>query len=55
MNDYNALHLSWTPRVSREKIKRLYISDSRGMLDEDLLDEIGYTIYLRCLEGKEKL
>ena len=35
-------------RVPRHKIRRLYESDARGMLDEELLDDVGYGIYARC-------
>jgi hypothetical protein len=35
-------------RVSPHKIRRLYESDARGMLDEELLDDVGYGIYARC-------
>jgi len=44
---------NWTPRISPQKIKRLYESDASGMLDIKLLDEIGFSIYMRCLEGQE--
>jgi hypothetical protein len=38
----------WSRRVAADKIRRLYESDARGMLDEDLLDDVGYGIYVRC-------
>ena len=44
----------WTPAVSRAKIKRLYEDDTKGLLDSDLLDDVGYTFYARCLQGKEE-
>lgn len=44
----------WTPAVRREKLKRLYESDAKGMLDSELLDEIGYTMYARCLQAKDE-
>ncbi len=40
--------IQWSRRVSPDKIRRLYESDARGMLDEELLDEVGYVIYTRC-------
>lgn len=43
----------WCPKVSRSDIKRLYNSDAKGMLDQDLLEEIGLTIYVRCKTSKE--
>jgi hypothetical protein len=43
-----AERIRWAPRVRREKLRRLYESESRGILDADLLDDIGTTIYCRC-------
>ncbi len=42
--------LSWSPRVRPEVIRRLYESDARGMLDEDLLEEVGFGLYSRCAD-----
>lgn len=39
--------ITWAPRVSKEMIRRLYESDARGLLDEELLDEVGIALYLR--------
>jgi len=41
--------IRWHPRVLRDKIRRLYLSEARGLLDEELLDEVGITLYLRCI------
>jgi len=38
----------WAPRVRREKLKRLYESDAQRIVDEDLLDDVGITLYCRC-------
>lgn len=38
----------WAARVSPHKIRRLYEQDALGVLDEDLLDEVGYGLYSRC-------
>ncbi len=43
----------WTSRISRRKIKQLYDSDAQGLLDENLVNEVGFTIYMRCLEAQE--
>lgn len=40
--------IDWAPRVPKHKIRRLYESDARGLLDEELLDEVGIALYLRC-------
>lgn len=45
--------IRWSRRVSRDKIHRLYESDARGMLDEELLDDVGYGIYARCVDMLE--
>jgi hypothetical protein len=31
-----------------EKIRRLYENDARGIVDEQLLDDVGTTLYCRC-------
>ena len=38
----------WAGRVPRNRIERLYESESRGILDEDLVDEVGYALLARC-------
>jgi hypothetical protein len=43
----------WARRVSPDKIRRLYESDARGMLDEDLLDDVGFGFYVCCRECLE--
>jgi DNA-directed RNA polymerase subunit RPC12/RpoP len=40
--------LKWEPRVSPQKIRLLYETDARGILDEELLDEVAYAFYARC-------
>jgi hypothetical protein len=49
-NKYN-----WSPAVPREKIKRLYDSDARGIVNSELLDEVGFSIYARCLQAQEEI
>lgn len=38
----------WSPRVRKEKIRRLYQNDARGILAEELLYDVGTTLYCRC-------
>lgn len=38
----------WSPKVSQSKIKRLYISDAQGIIDEELLNEVGWELWSRC-------
>lgn len=40
--------IHWPPRVTRERLRRLYASEAAGLLDEELLDEVAITLYLRC-------
>ena len=40
--------IRWAPRVSQRKVRRLYETDARGIYDEDLLDDVGWTLYLLC-------
>ena len=43
----------WCEKVSRNDLLRLYESESKGLIDTELLDEIGYTFYTRCKQAKE--
>jgi hypothetical protein len=38
----------WARRVEPEKIRRLYTLDAKGIVDEELIDEVGYAMYARC-------
>jgi hypothetical protein len=40
--------IHWSPRVPKWKLQRLYESEAQGMLDEDLLEDVGITLLLRC-------
>jgi DNA-directed RNA polymerase subunit M/transcription elongation factor TFIIS len=40
--------IQWPKRVSKHKIRRLYESDAQGMLDTELVDDVGITLLLRC-------
>lgn len=40
--------IRWAPRVSRELIRRLYETDARGIVDEELIDEVAFALYARC-------
>jgi hypothetical protein len=40
--------IRWSPRVPQWKIRRLYELDAQGILDEELLDDVGFTLLLRC-------
>lgn len=38
----------WWPRVPPGKIRRLYANDALGLVDEDLIDDVGTSLLLRC-------
>ena len=40
--------LRWPPRVSKRRIRQLYLKASEGIIDEELIDDVGYALYLRC-------
>jgi len=43
-----AAEVRWAPRVPKSKVRRLYESDARGLLDEDLLEDVGSAVAARC-------
>ena len=38
----------WAPRVPQWKIRRLYEDDARGIYDQELIDDVGYSLLARC-------
>jgi predicted RNA-binding Zn-ribbon protein involved in translation (DUF1610 family) len=44
----------WSPKISRQLLKKLYDSDAKGLADDELVDEVGYTLYARCLQGRDE-
>jgi hypothetical protein len=38
----------WWPRVPTGKIRRLYANDALGLVDEELIDDVGTSLLLRC-------
>lgn len=45
---------NWSPRISQSKLKKLYATDAKGIYDDDLVDEVGFTLYARCLQGRDE-
>ena len=39
----------WAPRLSKVQIQRLYQSCARDLLDEDLVNDVGFSLYSRCI------
>ena len=40
--------VSWAPRVSQRAIRKLYESEACGLLDKEVVDDVGMTLLLRC-------
>lgn len=40
--------VKWSPRVSKSKLKRLYERTCQGIWDEDFINDVGMTLYMRC-------
>ena len=38
----------WPPRVSKQQIAQLYVTNAKGILDEELIDEVGIGLLARC-------
>ena len=41
------LRIRWAPKLRPDKLVRLYESDAAGTLDEELLDDVAWTLYCR--------
>jgi len=39
---------TWAPKLSPDKIKKLYEQDAKGIYDDELVDDVGYGLYARC-------
>ena len=44
----NNPRLQWAPKVRQDKIRRLYENDARGIVDDELIEEVGISLYSRC-------
>ena len=38
----------WAPRVKQRKIRQLYEHDANGIYDDELIDDVGYSLLARC-------
>ncbi len=45
-NDYDLPR--WAPRVPKPLIARLYEGSGKGLLDDRLVDDVGYRLLVRC-------
>lgn len=39
---------TWSPRIKPYRLRRLYESDAAGLLDPELLDDVGWGLHARC-------
>jgi hypothetical protein len=44
----------WSPKVPPAYLKRLYREDAKLLQNEELVDEVGYLFYARCLQGRDE-
>jgi hypothetical protein len=44
----------WSPKVPLEYLKRLYRDDAKMLFNDELVDEVGYMLYTRCLQGRDE-
>ena len=44
----NSARPRWAGRVPRWKIARLYATDAKAIVDEELIDEVGFALLARC-------
>lgn len=40
--------ITWAPKIKQSLIWQIYQNDSLGMVDEELLEDVGYRLYNRC-------
>ena len=40
--------IQWSPRVSKQQLRRLYEDAAQGIYDQELIDEVGMLLYMRC-------
>lgn len=40
--------IEWAPRARPHLIRKLYEADANGLVDDQLIDEVGYSLLLRC-------
>lgn len=38
----------WSPRVPQWKVRRLYQTEAQGIYDQDQIDDVGMTLFMRC-------
>lgn len=51
---YKVNKFKWEPKVPQNYLIRLYKSDANMMRDTELLEEVGFGFYIRCLQGRDE-
>lgn len=46
--DLNRQDVHWSPRVPKWKLRRFYERACQGIWDDELIEDVGLTLYLRC-------
>ncbi len=41
-------HVRWASRINPSIIRRLYQTDARGIVDDELIDKVGFALHARC-------
>jgi hypothetical protein len=44
----NRAEIDWEPKVSLSKIRTLYMTEASGLCDDELLDDVGTSLFQRC-------
>jgi len=47
--------IRWEPRVPKRKIRLLYETDAKGIYDEELIDDVGFSLLARCQSFREAM
>lgn len=47
---YNKFH--WPEKLDLTKLRKLYLLDAKGICNEELADDIGLTLFIRCQYGR---
>lgn len=40
--------IRWAPKVPQQKIRRLYQTEAKGIIDDELIDDVGWVLWERC-------
>lgn len=46
--DPNQAMINWAPKVPRAYVQRLYDTDARGIVDDELIERVAWALWARC-------